>query len=169
MVAPSMIDVSELSGFPGAEGFTQEMVEVAVAAIRADAGWHIAPVVTETVTVFGDGRRSLFLPSLRVLSVDAVTFGGLPVQGWMLCPGCVLYGISSWEWPVGPVQVTLTHGYESAPDLIPAVAARLNGFTRGDRAVVSQTDGPFTTTYSTDAEMSASDTVISRYSIPAVA
>ena len=45
-----LLGPNELSGFPGAP-FTDQVVDSAVAALRAAAGWHIAPSRTETVAV----------------------------------------------------------------------------------------------------------------------
>ena len=159
-----MFDVADLAGFPGE--FSQEAVDAAVAEIRGVAGWHIPPVVTETLTVFSAGGRVLFLPSMRVISVASVTSAGVTLTDWQLGNGGTLY--ARWGWPVGPLVVTLTHGYETAPDLIPAVASRVDGFTR-DRSVTSQSDGPFTTTYSTDGSTGdPADAAVDRYRIPVV-
>jgi hypothetical protein len=157
-----MFDVADLAGFPGE--FSQEMVDAAVASIRADAGWHIAPVVTETITVFGDGGRVLFLPSLRIISVASVTLAGLPTTNWQLGNGGTLY--APYGWPRGPLQVTFTHGYETAPDLIPEVVARISSYSR-DRTITSQTDGPFTTVFGNQSD-EAFPSSVSRYAIPAV-
>jgi hypothetical protein len=180
VTAPSMVLASDLNGFPGGP-FSQEMVDVAVAAIRSEVGWHIAPVVTETLSLWSNGSHNLLLPSLRVVSVQSVVAAGVAVTAFQVAPGCLLQrfgyypaGLGSWyqppllRWPVGPVDVTLTHGFDSAQDLIPAIAARLFALTR-DRSVQVQTDGPFSTTYRADVETDGGDPAVSRYRIPVVA
>jgi hypothetical protein len=163
-----MFDVADLAGFPGE--FSPEMVDAAVASIRADAGWHIAPVVTETITVFGDGGRVLFLPSLRVISVASVkVLGVVPLSNWQLGNGGTLY--APYGWAYGPLQVTFTHGYETAPDLIPEVVARISSYSR-DPSVTSttRTSGPFsdTDTYRNGGADEAFPSSVSRYRIPVV-
>lgn len=47
----------------------------AEAEVRAYCGWHITPLVTETLTVDGSGNRSQMLPTLHLVNVTAVTDG----------------------------------------------------------------------------------------------
>lgn len=106
-------------------------VRQAQRAVRNYCGWHIAPVVTETLKLDGDGSRVLFLPSLKVVDIIAITTAGVPVlpadvddseAGYLeLVSGC-------WSPRAGKTLVTLEHGYESAPEdvvaVIVSVAAR---------------------------------------------
>lgn len=48
----------------------------AEAEVRAYCGWHITPVVTETLVADGSGNRAQMLPTLRLVSVAAVTNDG---------------------------------------------------------------------------------------------
>ena len=47
-----------------------------VAEVRAYCGWHIAPVVTETLTLDGPGGHLLVLPTLRLVDLLSVTNEG---------------------------------------------------------------------------------------------
>jgi hypothetical protein len=150
-----MVSPVQLLTFPGAP-FTPELVEAAEASIRSDAGWHIAPVITETIAVRVVGRE-VILPSLNVVSVTAVN--GL-TAGWEILPG----GILRWNSAYGPVlsanasayvggrgtvaHITLTHGFEACPaDLLPVVAARAQMVAQATPAVQSETTGPYSVTY----------------------
>jgi hypothetical protein len=67
----TLAEFAELKGSP-----SQTRLDQAVSNIRAACGWHIAPVLTETVTLDGPGRSVLLLPSLRVTDVASVTENG---------------------------------------------------------------------------------------------
>lgn len=126
-MADTLAIADDLSGYPGAP-FTAERTAAAVAAVRAEAGWHIAPLRTETLTLYSGGGYYLPLPSRRVVSVTAVrdVSAGTPVAvtGWSVrLNGLYLPGWS-W-WPHGLVEVDLTHGYAQTPsELYAVIAAR---------------------------------------------
>ena len=53
--------------------------------------------------------------------MSAVRDGSNTLTGWTLNPGGTLY--RSIGWPVGVLQVDLTHGYDRCPpDLLPVIA-----------------------------------------------
>lgn len=82
--------------------------------IRGRCGWHIAPPVTETITLDGTGTRVVSLPSLHVTDVDEVTEDGAAVDiewtdvGLLRHPG-------RWADRWRSVEVTFTHGYPEVP------------------------------------------------------
>lgn len=126
MTYPPLTQDSDLSSFPGAP-YADAVIRAAEASIRRDANWHIAPQVTEAMEVECTDPWRLVLQSLRVVSVasvvgdDSVAVTGYKVHkhGSYLTPPD-----RSW-WTVGMIYtVTLTHGYDSAPDLLPVVASR---------------------------------------------
>lgn len=47
-------------------------VKAAQAAVRSYCGWHVAPIIEETLTVDGSGTHRLLLPSKHVLAVEQV-------------------------------------------------------------------------------------------------
>lgn len=89
------------------------LLDGASAAIRRRAGWHIAPVVRDTVTVtdhYGGGRLDVLVPSGRVRAVTGVRVDGRPVTGYAWDEdGAVWAGHLS----AGPhrIEVDLEHGY----------------------------------------------------------
>lgn len=133
----------DLLSYPGGP-FGEAGVDAAVEAVRAEAGWHIAPVRTETVLVVSSGGPDLILPSRRVVSVSSAA-GGTDFE---LHPGAVLHRKAGC-WPVGVVQVTMTHGYAQIPaDLLPLVASRVRAVhSSRDPGLASMTTGPYSWSY----------------------
>ena len=125
-MANTLVDPADLADYPGAP-FSQAIVDSAVAALRSDCGWHIAPVLTETVTADGSDTTLLFLPTLRLVSVSAVRdvtrTAPVTLTGWRKAgPGMLT---RDFGWPCGyeAIEVDLVHGYEETPaELLPAVA-----------------------------------------------
>lgn len=96
-------------------------VDAAVDAVRSAADWHIAPEVTETIFVPSRGGYGLPLKSRRIVSVAAVRNGSDTLADWSMYPGGMLYRRQG--WPVGVLQVDLTHGFSACPPaLLPVIA-----------------------------------------------
>ena len=123
----TLVDPPDLAAYPGAP-FPQSVVDAAVANLRGDVDWHIAPEVTETITVDGSPDDLLVLPTLRIVTVTAVrdVSGTTPVTltGWRVNKKAGLLQREE-GWPEGfeALEVDLTHGYTNTPaELLPAVA-----------------------------------------------
>jgi hypothetical protein len=136
VVYPSLASASDLSGFEGAP-FDDIAVSIACADVRAEAGWHIAPKVTETLTVASYGGNLLTLPTRRLVSVTAVrdvsTGSPVTLTDWTRI-GLALYRGTTYRWstgwPVGTLEVDVVHGYDTTPrDLLPVIVARVNSAT----------------------------------------
>lgn len=122
----------------------------ASAAIRKHAGWHIAPVVRDTITVtdhYGGGRLDVLVPSGRVRDVSAVRVDGREVRNFAWDEAGAV-----WAGPLsaGPhrIEVDLEHGHHvsEVPDLASVVvqvsaiaAASPKGATREQAGQVSIT------------------------------
>ena len=110
-----LIDPGAIAGFPS------EAVERAAAEVRDEAGWHIAPVITETLTLNGRGGRILLVPSLRiveVLAVRDVTDPASPrvLDGWRVDKSAgLLHRDAGWPQGVASVEVELRHGFAACP------------------------------------------------------
>jgi hypothetical protein len=123
----TLVDASELAGYPGAP-FSPAVVDSAVAALRGDCGWHIAPEITETLTLNGSPDKTLILPTLRIVEITAIrdVSGDTPVvlTGWRQASKAgLLWRDEGWPEGLEVVEVDLTHGNtETPPDLLPAVA-----------------------------------------------
>lgn len=159
---PPLVDAADLEGQPGAP-FTDAQVSTAADVVRRAAGWHIAPEVTQTVTLDHDGSSVLQLPSLHVTDVAAVrdVTGPEPrdLTGWRWSAA----GMISGRFPSGfrAVEVEFTHGYESAPEALYGVIA---GATSG--RIRTHQAGPFSITYADDQGSTNPQAVLSRYALP---
>src|SRR5699024_4352297 len=52
------------------------LLDGATRAVRRYCHWHVAPVVSETIVLDGEGGSLLMLPTLRVQSIEAVRVNG---------------------------------------------------------------------------------------------
>lgn len=157
-MANNLVAPTNLTGFDGAP-FSSDKVDAAVGAIRGEAGWHIAPEVTETLRVESWGGRWLHLPTRRVVAVTNVQQNGVTLS-WALYPGSSLYRVNG--WPVGVVEVALTHGYEECPPELYAVIAEA---TTGGR-VRSRQEGPWQTSYAANGhDILDASAALSRYAL----
>lgn len=168
----SLVAPVDLDDFPGAP-FSDPVVDAAVGELRRAAGWHIAPSVSETLTVDSDGGRTLILPTLYLTAVDAVRNVGSddpvlvdPIRfsrvGVVQTPyTCIPCGLSS-------VEVDVTHGYEECPpELLPIIAAACRQIGADTRTVTSQGAGPFSITYRDPSTNGGSvDPAVARYALP---
>lgn len=105
-------------------------LKAAQGAVRRECGWHVAPVITETLTLDGSGSRTLLLPSKRVRALESVTNDGRDVADRVKFSRTagVLTLASGWSCDVGAVEVTLTHGY--SVEEVPEVAALIVTLTK---------------------------------------
>lgn len=159
-MANTLVSTSDLRDFPGSP-FSETAVDVAAASVRSEAGWHIAPVVTETITVRSYGGRELLLPTRRVVSVaSAGTW-----TDWVVQPEGVLYRHVG--WPAGVYEVTLTHGFDSVPvELLPVLAGRAAGAVRlRDPAVSATSVGQVQVSFFRGDAATGPDSVVGRYSV----
>jgi hypothetical protein len=160
---PALVSVADLADFPGAP-FVETRVESAGEAVRAEAGWHIAPVLTETLTVDGEGGHLLFLPSLRVLEVteirDVTYDEPRVITGWRKSKRGVIYRAGG--WPVGfeSIEVDVVHGYAACPaELLPVIAEYTT------RRVTQESLGSRSVSFASD-EGARLDSRVARYKIP---
>lgn len=126
----------------------------ALATIRAYCGWHVTPVKTETLTVDGNGRREIQLPTGRITDITKVLNEGQDITSeieWSTD------GTLRWHRPLTTkmrgVQITLTHGWDEAdvPDLmlmVRDIAAR-STTAPAVNLMSANTAGPFTATLQT--------------------
>lgn len=112
------------------EGVDADAWNAALTAVRSYCGWHIAPSITSTVTLDGNGADTLMLPSLYVQEVSSVEDDGRPVEFRFSRHGMVRkrHG-GRFTSHFGGVKVSYLHGYDSLPDDVAAVV--LEAATRG--------------------------------------
>ena len=106
------------------------LIRAAQAAVQTWCGWHIAPIITETVTLDGNGGRAIQLPSGRVVAIDSVQAGGVewdPAQyGWSQAGMLESYG-PAFPRRFRSVRVTMRHGYEEAPAVASVITQAVLG------------------------------------------
>lgn len=157
-----LLDWTGLEEFRSAS--TDRVLMAAGQSVRSYCGWHIAPEVTETVTVEGSGV-ALLLPTLRLTGVmsivrDDVTIDLTNVK-WK--PNGIVTG---YAFGGGDYEVTFTHGYDETPEDVAQVVADIaSDSIDGLRRVKSWTKGPFSTSYDTAADPDRA--VLDRYRLTA--
>lgn len=127
-----------------------DYLRAAEQAVRHHCGWHVTPVITETLTLNGSGSRTQLLPSGRVLAVTVVTDDGDDITSrarWG-SEGILELDSGCFTSKLRGVTVRLEHGFtpEEAADvlgIIRALAAR-SGTPAG---IVSEAIGPANVRY----------------------
>lgn len=109
------------------EGFTPQSPETAATqAIRDYCGWHVAPVITDTLTLDGTGTDTVLLPSRRVTAVESVTVDGHELAAtayeWS-ADGLLRRRHGCWPDRYRALTVELKHGFEDASVLSTVVAS----------------------------------------------
>lgn len=172
MVAPAFASVTDLRALLGKtrDSLPDEQARVILttvsAAIRRECGWNLTRESVIGEVFSPTGRRSLFLPTLWLVTVDAVTENGFALTGGyrFTRDGRVtrdaVFGWSS------PVVVSYTHGYEpgsrqyadltavclSAAARMPGNPQGLRSWTVGNESLTAAGAGPDVTGILSSAE-----------------
>ena len=140
-------------------------------AVRSRCGWHIAPSVTETVTVDGSGGSVQFLPTLHLTALASITNAGSTVSDPEWSESGMVRG-ACWTSKFRGVVADITHGYDECPPEVLAVVRNLaesGAVMAGARQITS---GPHSVTLTEAAQAGASAmspahlAVLDRYRIP---
>lgn len=169
-VAAHVVTPEDLNAYQA--GDQQTMINQATAAVRSYCGWHVTPQITETITVAGSGGQWLVLPTLQLVGVNAVTnadndpytsddYTWLPHGVLHRTPDCGIWARG------GTVTLTMTHGYDEAPDLAGVILARAARVQSNGRGATRVQAGPFSEQYDTGTGFTADETaVLDRYRLP---
>jgi hypothetical protein len=161
MVSDPLVIASDMDGFPGAP-FPANVLDSAAGQIRDECGWHIAPTVTETVTLATGGGRVVLLPSLNVSTVVSVTDdGGVALDGWKVTPNGVIRRSSNWP---EVIVVQFTHGFPSCPASLKAVIAERAKDIRDAGRVKAESLA--SRSVALDLGSSRSESVLAKYTLP---
>jgi hypothetical protein len=153
-----LVSVDQLGGylkrtFDDSETFTaQQLLDGAAGAVVEYCGWHIAPVLSETITVDGTGTLIQVLPTLNLLSLDTLTENGRDVNlnlvDWSTNGVLEKRGGGWWTERRRGIVAGITHGYPATPSwvttLICAVAGRAFNSPLG---ILTETAGGESVTY----------------------
>lgn len=126
----------------------------AQAAIRAWCGWHVAPSVTETLTVDGTGTRTLHLPTGHMTELGQVTVDGTLVTDrirWSSDGMLQLDPGRHWPDTLGSIAVEITHGYDPAdvPEVATLIAQIARRAAQSNGAITSQSVNGASVTFGT--------------------
>ena len=142
---------------------TARMLASALAAARRYCGWHVTPVRdNDELTVDGPGRSVLSLPTLQLLDVSKVIEDGYLLDvselRWSTPKGQV-YKIGwgrRWTGAWNGIDVTITHGFETAPDFTEAVLSLLDRTARGaGSGAVRESAGVYSVQYESSGSAAA--------------
>lgn len=100
-------------------------VNIASSDIRDYVGWSISQETAVQLTLDGRGERRIFLPTLLLTDVAEVVEDGTTLVAdddyqWSRS-GFIRRINARWPYKERSIQVTITHGYEPAPDSVRGV------------------------------------------------
>lgn len=131
------------------------------ASVRAWCGWHIAPVITETLILDGSGGIVQLLPTQRIVAISSALLNGVDVTDrirWSRHSGVIQLG-TTWDtddYPYGypwggcvfpnlpgVLEITLDHGYDldEVPDVANVIASVQSRSAAAPAGVVAQAVG----------------------------
>jgi len=109
---------------------TQRQLEVALAAARHWCGWHVTPVREMTLTIDGPGGKLLVLPTLFVKRIQGIAELGVPMDlgdiTWSKNGRVAKRDATPWTDEFQGIEVTFTHGYDSAIDFENVILAAVD-------------------------------------------
>ncbi|PHP52590.1 hypothetical protein [Actinomyces ruminis] len=139
MALPPLAEPQQLANYTAgaitaSDPRAKTLLEAASEAARRYCGWHIAPVITETLVLDGSGSDIIELPTMRVKTIDALT-ERLPgpaarVHEWTPDEltnlewsrlGTLRRRHGIWTDRYQGITITLSHGYDTAPDVAQTV------------------------------------------------
>lgn len=125
--------------------FASSPEQAATQLIRDWCGWHVAPVITSTITLDGTGTDTILLPSRRVVEVDSVKVDGVELDAhhfeWS-ADGLLRMRRGCWPDHYRSIEVTMLHGFQDVSalaDVVASIVARVKVDPTG--AVATQRAG----------------------------
>ena len=131
----------------------------AKARVRRFCGWHVSPVATQTISLDGNGDIYLFLPTLKVVNLTAITEDGVAldvaeIERSVECPGMLIKkSRGHWARGYGNIEVTFEHGFtaDEAQDWREAVLSLID---QASLTVGTGRNGPVISKRVDDVQMS---------------
>lgn len=118
---------SDLESFQN--GDVEMALDAAVAAVQNYCEWHIAPVQSETAVLHSADRKTLYLPTRKLVSVQSVTQDGSTVDLASLTTETTgrLVRLPGYRYSrLGSlITVAFTHGYDVLPSDVQQVVLAL--------------------------------------------
>jgi hypothetical protein len=177
-VTPDLVGPQDLAAFQA--GSPTRALLAAQALVRSYCGWHIAPTITETITVDGWANNVLMLPTLWLLEVSSIVVGDVEVdlstvqlyQAGYLARQFTFPTLDTesipWTTAPGPrAVVTMTHCYADPPEDLANVALAIAARSLSTPLGVEQVQrGPFVYRYSPNL-LDLDRQVLDTYKLPA--
>ena len=144
----------------------QFWLDAANASVRDFCGWHVAPVITQTLRIDGSGSRTLLLPSQRVVRVVRCLNDGVDITDQIHVSernGILERSSGLWSARLGGVQLVLEHGHVSVPGVAGVIAALAARGASMPAGVVQQSVGPASVRYGTIPLLAEEKTTLEPY------
>lgn len=105
---------------------TQRALDAALARVRRWCGWHVSPVVTETIYLdVPEGSSMLVVPTMKIDTLNTITVGGTAVNvsdvtysreapGILQTKNFLPWGDKLTTSGLGQIAINLSHGYAAA-------------------------------------------------------
>lgn len=130
------------------------LLDGATRGIRRYCGWHIAPVVTETMTLDGPGGSLLRLPTLNLVEIVSMTERGIELDVDALewsAKGLVRRRRGRWTDRFRGVVAEVEHGYEDAADVRQIIQQVVGNALASPLGATREQVGAFSVTWGTTA------------------
>lgn len=154
LVVPADVEEYTQGKVSASDPRLEALIAGATAAVRGYCGWHIAPSLTETVTLDGPGGDVLTLPTMHLTDLAAVTEAGTVLDvatvEWSEL-GSVRKESGCWTERYRGVVVTMTHGHDAAPDVAQIIIQAVIPALSSPMAATSERAGTFAVTWATTA------------------
>lgn len=136
---------------------TERVLAAALAEVRRWCGWHVSPAVGSEITLDGPGGPLLRLPTKLVVELTGIVEDGADIDldtVQLSRTGLVRKNSgANWTTALGGIVVTMTHGFDEAPDFEAAVLSVADRRSQTPAGGVAVAVGPFR--FSEDAPASA--------------
>jgi hypothetical protein len=161
-----MIDIVDLGNYLhlgdlSADDAAILAVELGNAVVREYCGWSLFPVVSEVLTLDGDGTRLLRLPTLQLNAVNSVTLDGVLLDPTEYAWSAIGLLYRQW-WACGArnVVVDFDHGYLTRPGgpALVALATAAREYLNPAPQLVEASSGTVRRRYADPGQLSALET-----------
>lgn len=133
-------------------GTSDLYMEGAQGAIRRYCGWHVYPVITESIVLDGSGRSVLRLKTLQLLEITAFSENGVALDPATLewsQAGYLERRHGAFTRRLRGIRATIRHGFEDAPELQALVITIAERAKASPAGVVQEAAGAVNIRFST--------------------
>jgi hypothetical protein len=169
LTGDDLADLNDLADLAGAETTDIRLIRAlqrASARFRGEVRHHVSAVDNDTVTLDGDGSRSLLLPNMPIRAVLWVIIDGNSVTDYRWFRDGRLRRTGGKVWPESQITVTYNHGYKQVPDdIVEAVLSQAVDLYSRQPGVRSMAVGGESVTFAAAGISEEWSQVVARYRI----